>query len=83
MVDLGEPKLTHVLVDRRDVSRRLELMKRTSQSVIFTPNSYTKLTMRRPKRRYLVVSEYIQACLDEGTLLDEDGECLDVLFRCR
>ena len=28
----------------------------------------------RPKRRYLVVSEYIQACLDEQTLLDEEGE---------
>jgi len=56
VVDLAEPKLTHIVVDKRDVSRRLELMKRTS----------------KPKRRYLVVSEYIQACLDEGTLLDED-----------
>ncbi|KAF9525150.1 DNA ligase 4 [Crepidotus variabilis] len=53
---LDEPKLTHVVLDRRDDSRRLELIKRTS----------------KPKRRHLVISEYIQACLDEGTLLDED-----------
>ena len=38
VVDLVEPKLTHVVVDKRDVSRRLELMKRTSKSVTFTPN---------------------------------------------
>lgn len=28
----------------------------------------------RPKRRHLVISEFIRACLDEGTLLDEDGK---------
>jgi len=56
VVDLDEPRLTHVIVDKRDESRRLELIKRTA----------------KPKRRHLVVSEYIRACLDEGTLLDED-----------
>lgn len=30
--------------------------------------------MSRPKRRRLVISDYIQACLDEETLLDEEGE---------
>ncbi|KAJ7252709.1 DNA ligase 4 [Mycena haematopus] len=58
VVDLAEPKLTHVVIDKRDDSRRVELMKRTS----------------KPKRRHLVISEFIQACLDESTLLDEDGE---------
>ena len=38
MVALADPKLTHVVVDKRDVNRRLELMKRTSKSVTFTPN---------------------------------------------
>lgn len=33
VVDLAEPKLTHLVVDKRDVSRRLELMRRTSKSV--------------------------------------------------
>ncbi|KAF8216400.1 DNA ligase 4 [Mycena galopus ATCC 62051] len=56
VVDLAEPKLTHVVIDKRDDSRRVELMKRTS----------------KPKRRHLVISEFIQACLDECTLLDED-----------
>lgn len=52
---LDEPKLTHIVVDRRDTSRRLELIRRTS----------------KPKRKYLVVSEFITACLEESTLLDE------------
>ncbi|PPQ96588.1 hypothetical protein CVT26_006325 [Gymnopilus dilepis] len=54
--DLDDPKLTHVLVDKRDESRRLELIKRTAQ----------------PKRRHLVISEYINACLEEDTLLNEE-----------
>ncbi|PFH51893.1 hypothetical protein AMATHDRAFT_74590 [Amanita thiersii Skay4041] len=56
IVPIDEPKLTHVVLDKRDISRRIELMQRTC----------------RPKRRHLVISEYVRACLDEGTLLDED-----------
>ncbi|KAL4250333.1 DNA ligase [Abortiporus biennis] len=56
IVDIDEPKLTHIVLDKRDTSRRIEHSKRTS----------------KPKRRNLVVSDYIQACLDEETLLDED-----------
>ncbi|KJA23601.1 hypothetical protein HYPSUDRAFT_66273 [Hypholoma sublateritium FD-334 SS-4] len=56
VADLDEPRLTHVVVDKRDESRRVELLRRTA----------------KPKRRHLVISEYIEACLDEGTLLDED-----------
>ncbi|KAJ7077844.1 DNA ligase IV [Mycena belliarum] len=56
VVDLDEPKLTHVVIDKRDDGRRVELMKRTS----------------KPKRRHLVITEFIQACVDEATLLDED-----------
>ncbi|GLB41800.1 putative DNA ligase [Lyophyllum shimeji] len=56
VVDLDEPKLTHVIIDKRDDSRRLELMRRTS----------------KPKRRRLIIPEYIQACLEEQTLLDEE-----------
>jgi len=29
--DLDDPKLTHIIVDKRDDSRRLELMQRTSK----------------------------------------------------
>ncbi|KAG5652620.1 hypothetical protein H0H81_004349 [Sphagnurus paluster] len=58
IVSIDEPKLTHIIIDKRDDSRRLELMKRTS----------------KPKRRYLIVSEFIDACLEEQTLLDEEGE---------
>ncbi len=30
IVELGDPKLTHIVVDKRDCSRRKDLMKRTS-----------------------------------------------------
>ncbi|KAJ3559037.1 hypothetical protein NM688_g581 [Phlebia brevispora] len=56
IVGLDEPKLTHIIVDKRDISRRVALIRRTS----------------KPKRRHLVLSEFIHACLDEDTLLDED-----------
>jgi len=36
VVDLDEPKLTHIIIDKGDDSRRLELMKRTAKSVIFS-----------------------------------------------
>lgn len=53
---LDNPKLTHVVLDKRDDSRRLTLMQRTS----------------RPKRRRLVISDYVPACLEEESLLDEE-----------
>lgn len=28
----------------------------------------------RPKRRHLVVADFIRACAEEDTVLDEDGE---------
>ena len=53
-------------------------MKRTSKCVSETqPFWDVRLTFTRtirPKRRYLVVSEFISACLEESTLLDEEGE---------
>jgi DNA ligase-4 len=35
VVDLDEPKLTHIIIDKRDDGRRLELMKRTAKLVYF------------------------------------------------
>ncbi|OAX43215.1 DNA ligase 4 [Rhizopogon vinicolor AM-OR11-026] len=56
IVALDDPKLTHVVLDKRDDSRRLILMQRTS----------------KPKRRRLVISDYVTACLEEESLLDEE-----------
>jgi len=56
VADLDDAKLTHVVLDKRDDSRRRELMKRTSE----------------PKHRNLVLSDFIEACIEEGTLLNED-----------
>lgn len=35
IVNWDDPKLTHILIDKRDTSRRLELMKKTSTFVFF------------------------------------------------
>lgn len=56
VIDLDEPKLTHIVIDKRDDSRRLELMRRTA----------------KPIRKYLILSNFIQSCLDEATLLPEE-----------
>lgn len=56
IVALDDPKLTHVILDKRDDSRRLTLIQRTL----------------RPKRRRLVISDYVTACLEEESLLDEE-----------
>ncbi|KAL4066025.1 ATP dependent DNA ligase domain-containing protein [Scleroderma citrinum] len=56
IVELDDPKLTHIVLDKRDTSRRLILMQRTA----------------KPKRRRLVLSDYITVCLVEETLLDEE-----------
>ncbi|KAA1468079.1 DNA ligase 4 [Dentipellis sp. KUC8613] len=55
VTDLDDPKLTHIILDKRDDSRRKELIQMTS----------------KPKLRNLILIEYIQACLEEDTLLDE------------
>ncbi|KAH9074828.1 ATP dependent DNA ligase domain-containing protein [Lactarius deliciosus] len=56
IVNLDDEKLTHIVLDKRDDSRRRELMKRTS----------------KPKHRNLVLSDFIEACIEENTLLNED-----------
>ncbi|KAF5388657.1 hypothetical protein D9757_004750 [Collybiopsis confluens] len=56
IVDLDEPKLTHIVLDKRDTSRRSELMSRTSQ----------------PRHRRLIISDWVSACVDEETLLNEE-----------
>lgn len=55
IVNLDDEKLTHVVLDKRDDSRRRDLMKRTS----------------KPKYRNLVLSDFIEACIEENTLLNE------------
>ncbi|KIJ55330.1 hypothetical protein M422DRAFT_57814 [Sphaerobolus stellatus SS14] len=55
IVDLNNPKLTHVLYDKRDESRRVELTRRTA----------------KPKRRHVILSDWVSASIEEGALLDE------------
>ncbi|CEL60205.1 DNA ligase 4 [Rhizoctonia solani AG-1 IB] len=54
---LSDPRLTHLVLHELDKSRRIELTRRTS----------------KPRRRYMVLTSFISACVSEGTLLDEDA----------
>lgn len=82
IVELDNPKLTHIVLDQRDVGRRIELMTRTSKYVFFFYLYLCiLLTQNRPKRRNIVISDWIQACLDEETLLDEECECSNCIYR--
>jgi len=53
--DLKHPKLTHIVLHKRELGRRKELENKS----------------REPKRRNLVVHTWVQCCLDEETLLNE------------
>jgi len=55
VVGLTDPKLTHIVLDKRDLSRQRELRKRTSQ----------------PRHRHLVFNEYVTASIESGTPEDE------------
>lgn len=55
VVDLEDPQLTHILYDRRDDSRRIQLMRRTS----------------KPKRRHVIMTEWVGLSVESGALLDE------------
>ena len=59
-MDLNDPTLTHIVFDKRDTTRRLELIKRERS---------------RPRQRRFIVSDFFEACLDEATLLNEEGKC--------
>ncbi|QRV95869.1 ATP-dependent DNA ligase [Ceratobasidium sp. AG-Ba] len=55
--ELSDPRLTHIVIHELDKSRRTELNRRTA----------------RPKRRHMVLTAFISACVSENTLLDEDA----------
>jgi len=54
--DIHEPKLTHVVMDNADLSRRITVMRLTE----------------KPKRRRFVLTDFIDYCVEEKTLGDED-----------
>lgn len=45
IVGLEEPKLTHLVIDKREDSRRLELMKRTAKSVFLASFAVVSLIL--------------------------------------
>ena len=69
--DLNDPKLTHIIVDDDDSGRYAELSRRTSQYV-HCLHRLAKL-ISRPKRKHIVLPSWVEECLDEETLMNEDG----------
>lgn len=85
MAELDDPKLTHVVLDKRDDSRRRELMKRASKyghmHFFFSFLCAPLTRICRPKHRNIVLSDFVEACLDENTLLNEAG-IVHCLYHC-
>ncbi|KZS94450.1 DNA ligase 4 [Sistotremastrum niveocremeum HHB9708] len=55
IVKLDDPKLTHVIFDPEETGRRLEIRRRVCKGI----------------ERYLIVSDWVDACIEDGTLVDE------------
>ena len=71
--DLDHPKLTHIIVDDADSGRYAELSRRTSQYVCNQRDSLELIS--RPKRKHIVLPSWVEECLEEETLMNEDGMC--------
>lgn len=53
---ISDLKLTHIIMDEEDSGRYVELTRKTAL----------------PKRKHIVTPKWVEDCLDEETLLDED-----------
>lgn len=53
---ISDPKLTHIIMDDEDSGRYVELTRKTAL----------------PKRKHIVTPKWVEDCVDEETLLDED-----------
>ncbi|KAJ3791527.1 hypothetical protein GGU11DRAFT_694398, partial [Lentinula aff. detonsa] len=73
IVDLDEPKLTHVVINKRDTSH---WMKRNLNVCVCFLLCFLFLNKmgHRPTHQCLIVSDYVQVCVDEATLFNEEGE---------
>lgn len=55
---ISDPKLTHIIMDDEDSDRYAELTRKTS----------------KPKRKHIVLPSWVDECLEEETLMNEDGK---------
>jgi DNA ligase-4 len=68
--DIHDPKLTHIIMDDQDSARYAEISRNTAKCVNGEITAYD-----RPKRKHIVLPSWVHECLDEETLMNEDGEC--------
>ncbi|OCF31187.1 DNA ligase 4 [Kwoniella heveanensis BCC8398] len=57
-LDINDKKLTHIIMDDDDSGRYAEIVRKTSE----------------PKRKHIVLPSWVTECVDEETLMNEDGE---------
>lgn len=75
--DIHDPKLTHIIMDDDDGGRYAELSRKTSKWA-FRPVPHAPFTDQivRPKRKHIVLPSWVHECVDEETLMNEDGQSM-------
>jgi hypothetical protein len=58
---ITDPKLSHIITDDEDSSRYAELVRKTS----------------KPKHKHIILPSWVDECIDENTLMNEDGKFFD------
>lgn len=74
--NLEDPKLTHIVLFKKDLGRRVELMRKTQKYVLTCHLWLECIGLRfifRPKLRHLVLTTFVKMCVQEESILDEDA----------
>nr|ODN87629.1 hypothetical protein L203_03409 [Cryptococcus depauperatus CBS 7841] len=57
IADIYDPKLTHIIMDNNDSGRYVEILRKTA----------------KPKRKHIITPCWVEECVNEETLVNEDG----------
>lgn len=72
---IKDPKLTHIIMDDDDSIRYAELVRKTAKSVFpFLSHRRCVDWDDRPKHKHIVLPSWVKECVEEETLMNEDGE---------
>lgn len=71
--NISDRKLTHIIMDDGDSGRYVELVRKTAEWVQPLRQS-SMLISDRPKRKHIILPSWVAECMEEETLMNEDGE---------